>query len=522
MPHHKNLYVLNLPLDATTDQLAALFSGYGSVVHCVILAMLDAQARRRGFIDMSASNEAKAAIESLNGFVWKGYPIEVSYAIVQRSGGPFDHTQGRNIIKRNVPRNRFNTGPRRVPNEPMQPAYSLPYDYNGGPASSGMLANMQPDSNNNHGSDIKSLANDPCTLLISGLDPVAVLDDDDLRLSLEPYGRVNAVSLSRDERGVSRGFGIVTFNSEAEAMRARAALDGKITNGRRVSARNLEMSRMWNGAAPHSAAVGLPTPAGFSQQGSYYAGPGPQSISWDDRCAAPARGMDQAPMGAIGSGQMNHNWLPAPSAPHTPAPSIRPELYRKHSAPYANGHGGRGSLGEPFEQHKSVDGELLAHVPQQQGGGGGGDWRHRHSTSGSFGQNSPASTFSMSTLSSASELQTPDSAVSGHHSSASVTASNNADPIWTVPRRALGSPSWGSFRGLPQLETIGDQRKDASVDGSLTELRRDSPPFKAGNLDPAARRPGPVGYEKSSSPTRADHGSDDLTVNLAKLRVGGK
>ncbi|PWN28973.1 hypothetical protein BDZ90DRAFT_213140, partial [Jaminaea rosea] len=72
-----NLYVLNLPLDATTDQLASLFSSHGTVVHCVILAMLDAQARRRGFIDMSSPVEAKEAIECLNGYVWNGYPIEV-------------------------------------------------------------------------------------------------------------------------------------------------------------------------------------------------------------------------------------------------------------------------------------------------------------------------------------------------------------------------------------------------------------------------------------------------------------
>lgn len=111
-PVRKNLYVLNLPLDATTDQLASLFGNHGTVVHCVILAMLDAQARRRGFIDMSTSVEAKEAIECLNGYVWNGYPIEVSYAIVQRSGGPLT---GPNVVRRNVPRSRWNCGPRRQP-----------------------------------------------------------------------------------------------------------------------------------------------------------------------------------------------------------------------------------------------------------------------------------------------------------------------------------------------------------------------------------------------------------------------
>lgn len=111
-PVHKNLYVLNLPLDATTDQLAALFNAHGAVVHCVILAMLDAQARRRGFIDMATPQEAKEAIESLNGYVWNGYPIEVSYAIVQRSGGPLT---GPDVVRRTVPRSRWNCGPRRQP-----------------------------------------------------------------------------------------------------------------------------------------------------------------------------------------------------------------------------------------------------------------------------------------------------------------------------------------------------------------------------------------------------------------------
>lgn len=149
-PTHKNLYVLNLPLDATTDQLAALFGAHGvssswqldspsaqtvgsaadcyecpllstqKVLHCVILAMLDAQARRRGFIDMSTPQEAKEAIESLNGFVWHGYPIEVSYAIVQRSGGPLS---GPSVIRRTVPRSRWNCGPRR---QPLQDSAATP------------------------------------------------------------------------------------------------------------------------------------------------------------------------------------------------------------------------------------------------------------------------------------------------------------------------------------------------------------------------------------------------------------
>lgn len=249
-PTHKNLYVLNLPLDASTDQLTALFSSYGTVVHCVILAMLDAQARRRGFIDMSNSNEAKEAIEGLNGFVWHGYPIEVSYAIVQRSGGPFDQVTGRNIIKRNVPRNRFNTGPRRVPSDSAIGANYFADGANGAllpngggygisNLCNGLSTSGYPETSGralNDGENDASSATDPFTIFIAGLDPVAIIDDEDFRHALQPYGNITAATLCRDEHGTSRGFGIVTFGKQDEATNACENLNGKIINGRRLSA----------------------------------------------------------------------------------------------------------------------------------------------------------------------------------------------------------------------------------------------------------------------------------------------
>lgn len=85
----RNLYVLNLPLDATTEQFENLFGRYGVVEHAVILATLDHLARRRGFILMSDAAQARAAIRNLNNYDWHHYRIEVSFAIVQRSGALF-------------------------------------------------------------------------------------------------------------------------------------------------------------------------------------------------------------------------------------------------------------------------------------------------------------------------------------------------------------------------------------------------------------------------------------------------
>lgn len=99
----RNLYVLNLPLDATTDQFEALFRQFGLVEHAVILATLDHLARRRGFILMSNAAQAKAAIDNLNGHVWHHYRIEVSFAIVQRSGTPFSQEAADSLGGRDRP-----------------------------------------------------------------------------------------------------------------------------------------------------------------------------------------------------------------------------------------------------------------------------------------------------------------------------------------------------------------------------------------------------------------------------------
>jgi hypothetical protein len=52
------------------------------------MAVLDNQGKRRAFVDMAAGEAARQAISSLNGTTVHGYRLEVSFAIVQRSGGP--------------------------------------------------------------------------------------------------------------------------------------------------------------------------------------------------------------------------------------------------------------------------------------------------------------------------------------------------------------------------------------------------------------------------------------------------
>jgi hypothetical protein len=107
----KNLYVLNLPLDMTNEEMLGLFQPFGTVVHACILAILDSSARRRGFILMGSGAEATAAMRNLHGQVYRcvlsstacvrlvcclhwllldltsasDYVLDVSYSVVQKT-----------------------------------------------------------------------------------------------------------------------------------------------------------------------------------------------------------------------------------------------------------------------------------------------------------------------------------------------------------------------------------------------------------------------------------------------------
>ena len=62
------LYVGSLPYSTTDAQLTDLFAQYGAVTSAkVIMDKFTGQSRGFGFVEMATSEEAKRAIESLNG-----------------------------------------------------------------------------------------------------------------------------------------------------------------------------------------------------------------------------------------------------------------------------------------------------------------------------------------------------------------------------------------------------------------------------------------------------------------------
>ncbi len=84
------LYVGGLPYSATESQLTILFATHGTVDSArVITDKFTGQSRGFGFVEMSKSEEAQAAISALNGSQMDGRSLTVNEAKPQepRSGG---------------------------------------------------------------------------------------------------------------------------------------------------------------------------------------------------------------------------------------------------------------------------------------------------------------------------------------------------------------------------------------------------------------------------------------------------
>ena len=83
------LYVGNLPFSANDDAVRELFSQDGRAVTEVKLITDRDTGRPRGFgfVEMSSSEEAEAAISALNGFSMDGRALTVNEAKERSSGG---------------------------------------------------------------------------------------------------------------------------------------------------------------------------------------------------------------------------------------------------------------------------------------------------------------------------------------------------------------------------------------------------------------------------------------------------
>jgi RNA recognition motif-containing protein len=90
-----NIYVGNLPREATEDDLRQAFEAFGEVTSAKIITdKFTGDPRGFGFVEMSNSSEAQAAISGLDGKDLKGRTLRVNEARPRRDdrrgGGGFN------------------------------------------------------------------------------------------------------------------------------------------------------------------------------------------------------------------------------------------------------------------------------------------------------------------------------------------------------------------------------------------------------------------------------------------------
>ena len=80
------LFIGNLEYIVTSDDLREAFSQAGTVADAVVITdKMSGRSRGFGFVEMSSEDEAKAAIEKLNGSDLKGRKINVNEARPQEN-----------------------------------------------------------------------------------------------------------------------------------------------------------------------------------------------------------------------------------------------------------------------------------------------------------------------------------------------------------------------------------------------------------------------------------------------------
>lgn len=76
-----NIYVGNLPYNSTDEELRQTFAPYGEVTSASVIAdKFTGRSRGFGFVEMPNDEEAKAAIEALNGKDVDGRQLRVNEA----------------------------------------------------------------------------------------------------------------------------------------------------------------------------------------------------------------------------------------------------------------------------------------------------------------------------------------------------------------------------------------------------------------------------------------------------------
>ena len=95
-----NIYVGNLPLEVTEEELRREFTAFGEVISVTIMNnkyIGSGQSRGYGFVQMTSQSEAQAAVAALNGKILRHRTIDVIQALPlsnNGSNGSHNHQRG--------------------------------------------------------------------------------------------------------------------------------------------------------------------------------------------------------------------------------------------------------------------------------------------------------------------------------------------------------------------------------------------------------------------------------------------
>lgn len=84
-----NIYVGNLSYQSTEDDLREIFGAHGEVTSAAVIRdKYSDQSKGFGFVEMASDDDAKAAIEALDGTEFMGRQIKVNEARPRADRGP--------------------------------------------------------------------------------------------------------------------------------------------------------------------------------------------------------------------------------------------------------------------------------------------------------------------------------------------------------------------------------------------------------------------------------------------------
>ncbi|XP_031488439.1 uncharacterized protein LOC116256268 isoform X2 [Nymphaea colorata] len=265
---YTNLYIKNLDAQVTEEVLKEKFSEFGKITNVIIMRDNDGISKGFGFVNFDDHEDAKRALEGMNGKFVGTQALYVARAQKKAEREEILHRQY----------------------EEMRNEKVLKYQ----------------------GSNV----------YVKNIDDA--VDDGELQEYFSKFGTITSAKLMRDDKGISKGFGFVCFSSPDEANKAVATCHGNMYHGKplyvaiaqkkeiRQAQLQLQYAQLMGGIA---ASVRPVFPAGYSPL-NYYAPPPPGAVP----PVPPRQALVYQPLG------MRPGWRPDAFPPRPPLtrPAFRP------------------------------------------------------------------------------------------------------------------------------------------------------------------------------------------------------